>query len=234
MSADTEAPLFELPQRYVDLQAEARALAASCEDVADRADEADRFDPDVRERLTKSGLCEVVVAAEHGGRFEQVDSLAVTVVREALASVSAHLDSMFAMQGIGSFAVSVAGSDAVRKQWLPKVATLEAIAAIGLTEPDVGSDLRAITTTLEERDGELDRQRAQVLHHQRAATRRSSGSWPRRATATRWSSSRPTPPASRSPARTRSSRRTSWATSSSRTCGSRSTTGSVSPARASS
>ena len=100
-SADTstgEAPLFELPQRYVDLQAEARTLAVACEDVADRADEADRFDPDVRERLTKSGLCEVVVAAEHGGRFDQVDSLAVTVVREALASVSAHLDSMFAMQ----------------------------------------------------------------------------------------------------------------------------------------
>jgi acyl-CoA dehydrogenase len=155
VSADPEAPLFELPQRYVDLQAEARALAASCEDVADRADEADRFDPDVRQRLTASGLCQVVVAAEHGGRFEQVDSLAVTVVREALASVSAHLDSMFAMQGIGSFAVSVAGSDAVRKEWLPKVATLDAIAAIGLTEPGVGSDLRAITTTIEERDGEL-------------------------------------------------------------------------------
>lgn len=147
--------LFELPQKYVDLQEEARKLALSCEDVADRADEADRFDPDVRERLAASGLAKVVVAAEYGGRFEQVDSLAVTVVREALAKVSAHLDSMFAMQGIGSFAVSTAGSEAVRKEWLPKVATLEAVAAIGLTEPDVGSDLRAITTTVVERDGQL-------------------------------------------------------------------------------
>ncbi|WP_084541007.1 acyl-CoA dehydrogenase family protein [Nocardioides alkalitolerans] len=147
--------LFELPQKYVDLQEEARKLALSCEDVADRADEADRFDPDVRERLAASGLAKVVVAAECGGRFEQVDSLAVTVVREALAKVSAHLDSMFAMQGIGSFAVSTAGSEAVRKEWLPKVATLEAVAAIGLTEPDVGSDLRAITTTVVERDGQL-------------------------------------------------------------------------------
>lgn len=147
--------LFELPQKYVDLQEEARKLALACEDVADRADEADRFDPDVRERLAASGLAKVVVAAEYGGRFEQVDSLAVTVVREALAKVSAHLDSMFAMQGIGSFAVSTAGSEAVRKEWLPKVATLEAVAAIGLTEPDVGSDLRAITTTVVERDGQL-------------------------------------------------------------------------------
>ncbi|WP_447643384.1 acyl-CoA dehydrogenase family protein [Nocardioides zeae] len=151
----SEAPLFQLPDRYVDLQEEARKLALACEDVAARADEADRFDPDVRERLAASGLTRVAVAAEHGGRFEKVDSLAVTVVREALAGVSGHLDSMFAMQGIGSFAVSVAGSPAVQQEWLPKVATLEAVAAIGLTEPDVGSDLRAITTTVEQDGDEL-------------------------------------------------------------------------------
>lgn len=147
--------LFELPQRYLDLQAEARTLAADCADVAARADEADRFDPDVRARLERSGLTAVVVDAAYGGRFEKVDSLAVTVVREALAAVSAHLDSMFAMQGIGSFPLSVGGSDAIRKQWLPRVAALEAIGALGLTEPDVGSDLRAITTTVTEVDGEL-------------------------------------------------------------------------------
>jgi acyl-CoA dehydrogenase len=52
------------------------------------------------------------------------------------------------MQGIGSFAVSAAASDAVRKLWLPKVAELEAIVALALTEPQVGSDLKAITTTV--------------------------------------------------------------------------------------
>ena len=46
------------------------------------------------------------MGAEYGGRFTRVDSLAVTVVREALAGVSGHLDSLFAMQGIGSFAIS--------------------------------------------------------------------------------------------------------------------------------
>ena len=151
--SDTE--LFELPQRYLDLQAEARALAAECADVAARADEADRIDPDVRDLLRRSGLTAVVVDAAYGGRFEKVDSLAVTVVREALAYESAHLDSMFGMQGIGSFAISVGGSEAVRKEWLPKVAALEAIGALALTEPDVGSDLRAVTTTVTEQDGEL-------------------------------------------------------------------------------
>ena len=69
--------------------------------------------------------------------------------------MSGHLDSLFAMQGIGSYAVSVGGSDAIRKRWLPQVATLEAIAALALTEPDVGSDLKAITTTVEESGDEL-------------------------------------------------------------------------------
>jgi acyl-CoA dehydrogenase len=149
------AGLFELPEHYLALQQEARALAGACADVAARADEADRFDPDVRSRLKASGLCAVMVAGEYGGRSDAVDSLAVTVVREALAAESAHLDSMFGMQGIGSFAVSVGGSDAVRKQWLPRVGSLDAVAALALTEPGVGSDLRAITTTVVEEGGEL-------------------------------------------------------------------------------
>jgi acyl-CoA dehydrogenase len=139
---------FELPSLYRELQSEARELATSCADIADRADEADHIDPDCRARLQASGLAAVMVADEYGGRFPAVDSLAVTVIREALAAESAHLDSLFAMQGIGSYAISVGGSDAVRKRWLPAVGNLDAIAALALTEPDVGSDLRSITTEI--------------------------------------------------------------------------------------
>jgi len=59
----TDAPSFELTAPYLALQSEARALAASCADIAARADEADRFDPDIRQRLAASGLVDVVVAA---------------------------------------------------------------------------------------------------------------------------------------------------------------------------
>jgi acyl-CoA dehydrogenase len=59
------------------------------------------------------------------------------------------------MQGIGSYAISVGGSDRVRKTWLPQVGNLDAIAALALTEPAVGSDLKSITTTVVEHDGEL-------------------------------------------------------------------------------
>lgn len=144
---------FELPARYVALRAEARELAASVRSFAAEADESDGVHAATRAALTASGLVGVSVPAAFGGRDERVDSLAVTVVREALAAESAHLDSLFAMQGIGSFAISHGGSDALKERWLSGVAKLETIAALALTEPHVGSDLRAISTTVR-RDGE--------------------------------------------------------------------------------
>src|SRR5690606_21738696 len=76
-------------------------------------------------------------------------------VREALMYSSAHLDSMFGMQGVGSYSLSVGGAEELKQQWLPKVAALDAIAGLALTEPEVGSDLRAITTTMRADGDEL-------------------------------------------------------------------------------
>jgi acyl-CoA dehydrogenase len=148
-----EARLFELPGLYRSLQAEARTLAAAVTEYSGRADEADQVDPDMRRHLAASGLTSVVVPGKYDGRFDAVDSLAVTVVREVLAGESAHLDSLFAMQGISSYAIAVGGSDAVRQHWLPRIGRLDAIGALGLTEPHVGSDLKAISTTLRQ-DGD--------------------------------------------------------------------------------
>ena len=90
--------------------------------------------------LSASGLATVTVPPRTAAGSTP-DSLAVTVVREELAGVIAHLDSLFAMQGIGSYAMSIGGSEEVRKRWLPAIGALDAIAALALTEPDVGSDL---------------------------------------------------------------------------------------------
>jgi acyl-CoA dehydrogenase len=155
IEATEQARLLDLPGAYVELQREARAVAAEAAPFAARADEADSIDPDMRRLLAASGLAAVAVPRQFGGRYERVDSLAMTVVREAFAGTSAHLDSLFAMQGIASYAISVGATDPVRKSWLPRIATLEAIPAIGLTEPDVGSDLRAITTKVTQDGNEL-------------------------------------------------------------------------------
>ncbi len=154
MTGDLVA-LYELSRRYRDLQDEARALTAQVGSWSAEADEADHVHPKMRAALQSSGLAAVMVPAAYGGRFDSVDSLAATVVREVLAAESAHLDSLFAMQGIGSFALSTAGSDPVRTRWLPAIGSLDAIAALALTEPHVGSDLRALSTTVSVDGGEL-------------------------------------------------------------------------------
>src|SRR5207237_10913101 len=115
------------------------------EDRAAIADESVVIDQPMLDALRASGLVELCVPAAYGGRHERVDPLSVTVVREALMATSAHLDSLFAMQGIGSHALGAAGSEELRERWLPRVVSLEAIAARALPEPGVASDLHATT-----------------------------------------------------------------------------------------
>lgn len=80
-----------------------------------------------------------------GGRWPQIDSRALCIMRETLARHDALADFAFAMQGLGSGAIALAGSDELREQWLPRVARGELIAAFALSEPDAGSDVAAMT-----------------------------------------------------------------------------------------
>ena len=147
--------LIDLPESHRAVVSQARALAASVEDVAMEADESSTLHPGIVEALRASALGELMVPAAYGGRFEQVDPLAVCLAREALMKTSAHLDALFALQGIGSYAIARAGTEEQRAHWLPQVASCEAIAALALTEPVAGSDLKGITTTAVERGGDL-------------------------------------------------------------------------------
>jgi acyl-CoA dehydrogenase len=147
--------MFDLSPDHRSVQAVARAVAAEVEEFADEADESADLHSGVREALCASGLARYVVPAAFGGATDVLDPLIIAVVREALMYSSAHLDSMFGMQGVGSYALSVGGTDEVRSQWLPRVAALDAIAGLALTEPDIGSDLRAVRTTIVEDGGKL-------------------------------------------------------------------------------
>jgi len=140
--------MFDLTPELREIQERAREVAAAVEPFADEADEFTEIHPEVHKLLAASGLARYVVPAAYGGVHEVLDPLVIALVREAFMYSSAHLDSMFGMQGVGSYSLSVGGSDAVKERWLPRVAAVEAIAGLALTEPDVGSDLRAITTTM--------------------------------------------------------------------------------------
>jgi acyl-CoA dehydrogenase len=139
---------FDLDPKYLEIQQQAREFARSIEPLAVEADESSEVHSGVLSALQKSCLSELMVTTEFGGRFERLDPLAICVVREVLMATSSHADSLFALQGIGSYAITVAGSADQRAGWLPKVASGECLAALALTETDAGSDLKAVSTEL--------------------------------------------------------------------------------------
>ncbi|WP_454764329.1 acyl-CoA dehydrogenase family protein [Cupriavidus campinensis] len=95
-------------------------------------------------QLGQAGWLRYCVPAAHGGALPALDSRALCVLRETLARHDGLADFAFAMQGLGSGAITLAGSDAVRERYLPRVARGEAIAAFALSEPEAGSDVAAM------------------------------------------------------------------------------------------
>ena len=82
-----------------------------------------------------------------GGALEKLDSRALVILRETLAFHSPLADFAFAMQGLGSGAITLAGTPAQQAAYLPQVASGEKIAAFALSEPGAGSDAGAMSTS---------------------------------------------------------------------------------------
>jgi alkylation response protein AidB-like acyl-CoA dehydrogenase len=78
------------------------------------------------------------------GESEAIDTRAICLIRETLARHNGLADFAFAMQGLGSGAISLFGGEAQRERYLPRVARGEAIAAFALSEPGAGSDVAAM------------------------------------------------------------------------------------------
>ncbi|MYM26321.1 acyl-CoA dehydrogenase [Duganella sp. FT135W] len=89
-------------------------------------------------------LRHAIGGTEHGGAGDSIDTRAICLIRETLARHNGLADFAFAMQGLGSGAISLFGSAANRAEYLPRVARGDAIAAFALSEPQAGSDVAAM------------------------------------------------------------------------------------------
>jgi len=94
--------------------------------------------------LGRDGWLRWCVPAAYGGAIDPLDSRALCLIRETLAYHEGLADFAFAMQGLGSGAITLAGSDAQRQSILPRVAAGSAIMAFALSEPAAGSDVGAM------------------------------------------------------------------------------------------
>jgi len=121
------------------------------------ASERDAVDVECRRFVGALGaggwLAHAVAGRDHGGSGDAIDTRTICLAREMLARHDGLADFAFAMQGLGSGAISLAGSEAQQARWLPRVASGAAIAAFALSEPDAGSDVAAMACAAR-RDGD--------------------------------------------------------------------------------
>ena len=97
-------------------------------------------------QLGASGILAHAVAQQHGGIRQRVQARDLCLIREELARGSALADTMFAIQALGSYPITLYGTEEQKNRYLPRVAKGEAIVAFALTEPEAGSDASALQT----------------------------------------------------------------------------------------
>jgi acyl-CoA dehydrogenase len=138
-------PFFE--DRHRLLQAQLGNVRSRLEPIAARAErgEVDAAGRDAIALTAELGLCRLLAPGAFGG--VGLDLRSICVAREALAGGSGLVDSVFAVQGLGSYPIALSGNQALGDRYLRPIATGEAIAAFALTEPEAGSDAAALATT---------------------------------------------------------------------------------------
>jgi alkylation response protein AidB-like acyl-CoA dehydrogenase len=95
--------------------------------------------------LGQGGWLKPAIAGKaHGGASEVIDTRTICLLREELAWHHGLADFAFAIQGLGSGAISLKGTPEQQAAYLPRVAKGEALAAFALSEPDAGSDVAAM------------------------------------------------------------------------------------------
>ncbi|MBD0415579.1 acyl-CoA dehydrogenase family protein [Oryzicola mucosus] len=103
--------------------------------------------------LGEAGILRHCVSNAYGGAGDEIDSRSLCLIRETLAYADGLADFAFAMQGLGTGAISLSGSESLKQAILPKIARGELISAFALTEPEAGSDVAAMSTSAR-RDGD--------------------------------------------------------------------------------
>ena len=144
-------PFFE--QRHAALERDLDAWAAEHLRDAHGSDTDAQCRALVRALGDAGWLRHAIGGTAYGGALDAIDTRAICLIRETLARHNGLADFAFAMQGLGSGAISLFGSDANKQAYLPRVAKGEAIAAFALSEPQAGSDVAAMQCAAEQ-DGD--------------------------------------------------------------------------------
>jgi alkylation response protein AidB-like acyl-CoA dehydrogenase len=152
MTGNPSFDLFRLPDEHNELRAVLRDL---CERViaphAADVDEHSRYPEEALKALSASGFSAIHVPEQYGG--QGADSVATCIVVEEVARVDASASLIPGVNKLGTMGLILRGSDELKKQVLPSLASGEAMASYALSEREAGSDPAAMRTRAR-RDGD--------------------------------------------------------------------------------
>jgi alkylation response protein AidB-like acyl-CoA dehydrogenase len=137
--------IYQLGEEHEALRDAVRAMAEK--EIAPHAaevDEQERYPHEARDAMVRSGFQAVHVPESYGG--EGADSIATCIVIEEVARVCASSSLIPAVNKLGTMGMILAGSDELKKQVLPSLASGEAMASYALSEREAGSDAAAMRT----------------------------------------------------------------------------------------
>jgi alkylation response protein AidB-like acyl-CoA dehydrogenase len=137
--------IYQLGEEHEALRDAVRAMAEK--EIAPHAaevDEQERYPHEARDAMVRSGFQAVHVPESYGG--EGADSIATCIVIEEVARVCASSSLIPAVNKLGTMGMILAGSEELKKQVLPSLASGEAMASYALSEREAGSDAAAMRT----------------------------------------------------------------------------------------
>jgi acyl-CoA dehydrogenase len=138
-------PFFE--ERHRLLAAELSAWAAKHATAHGGGVDIDELCRNFVRELGRAGFLGLTVPSSGGGTYPRLEVRSLALARETLAYHNGLADFSFVMQGLGSGPISLFGTPEQQQRWLPGVARGEKIAALGMSEPEAGSDVGNISTS---------------------------------------------------------------------------------------
>lgn len=112
---------------------------------ADGNDREERIHPEVLQRLKAKGYLGSMLPQKYGGM--DLDNVTQGILNEEVGRGCSSVRSLLTVQGMIALAILRWGTEQQKDDWLPKLASGEALGALGLTEPNVGSDAKSIEMT---------------------------------------------------------------------------------------
>jgi alkylation response protein AidB-like acyl-CoA dehydrogenase len=133
--SDEERMLLELVRELVAEKVAPRAAAV---------DATGEFPWDIKDLLAQQDVLAMPFPEEYGGLGSR--EVLILMAIEELAKACTTTSLILCVQQLGALPILLAGDEAQKRRWIPKLASGEWLASFGLTEPGSGSDAGAMRT----------------------------------------------------------------------------------------